>query len=156
MDTRNKKSPWWDGHWFYQGQTMHVVDKLLCCAKMYLVKWDNQFKMKHSWIEHHKLLFYIKETCHAWHKFDTSWDVIDNCKMSKKEKKEMELERQTFLGSSGGCNDIDTFLLDEDWHPMLVYDEDSHIVWVRITTQMLLVMLKLVMLKLAMTLTIDG
>jgi len=46
-DTRNKKSPLWDGRWFYQGQTMHDVDKLLCHAKMcnnkiyYLVKWGN-------------------------------------------------------------------------------------------------------------------
>ncbi len=33
-DTRNKKSPGCNGHWFYQGQAMHVIDKLLCHAKM--------------------------------------------------------------------------------------------------------------------------
>jgi len=66
-DTRNKKSPLWDSHWFYQGRAMRVVDKLRCCARMrgnkvyYLVEWGNQFKMKSSWIERQELSFYIKE-----------------------------------------------------------------------------------------------
>jgi len=54
--------------------------------------------MKPSWIECQELSFYIKETCRAWHQFDTSWDVLDYCKMIMKEKKEMELEQTTFLG----------------------------------------------------------
>jgi len=140
---------------------MHVVDKLLCCAKMcdnniyYLVEWGNQFKMKPSWMEHQELSFYIKETCHVWHQFNASWDATDNHKVSKKEKKEMELESKPFLGRTGGCNDIDTFLLGEDWYPSPVYDEDGHFcVDEDCDTVMTLVMLKLVMLK--WTLTIDG
>jgi len=102
VDTRNNKSPLWDGCWFYQGRAMHVVDKLLCYAKMldnkiyYLVEWGNQFKMKHSWIEHQELLFYIKETCTAWQQFDANWDVIANRKMSPNEKKHLDSERSTF------------------------------------------------------------
>jgi len=82
--------------------------------------------MKPSWIQHKELSFYIEETCHVWHVFDASWHVIDNCTLSKKEKKEMQLESDTFLGRIGGCNDIDTFLLDEDWHPSPVNDSDGH------------------------------
>jgi len=58
--------------------------------------------MKPSWIECQELSLNIKETCCAWHQFDASWDVIDNHKMSAKEKKEMELEQTRFLGSSRG------------------------------------------------------
>jgi len=85
-DTGNKKSPGWDGHWFYQGQAMRVIDKLLCRAKLcnnkfyYLVEWGDQFKMKPLWIVRGELSFYIKETCLAWHQFNASWDAIDNCK----------------------------------------------------------------------------
>ncbi len=132
-DTRKKKSFEWDGHWFFQGLAMRVVDKLLCHAKMcdnkiyYLVEWGNQFKMKPLWIVHEELSCYIKETCLAWHQFDASWDVINNRKMSKKEKEEMELERETFLATSTvGQDDIDTFLLGEDWEPMPEYDSDGH------------------------------
>ncbi len=133
VDTRNKKSPEWDGCWFFQGLTMRVMDKLLCHAKMcdnkiyYLVEWGDQFKMKPLWIVHQELSFYIKETCLAWHQFDASWDVIDNHKMSKKEKEEMQLERETFLATSTvGRDDIDTYLLGENWEPMPAYDSDSH------------------------------
>jgi len=31
-----------------------------------------------------------------------------------------------FLGSCGGCNDIDRFLLGEDYIPMPTYDSDGH------------------------------
>jgi len=62
----------------------------------YLVEWGNQFKMKLLWIVHQELPFYIKETCLAWHQFDASWDVINNCKMSKKEKEDMELRERLF------------------------------------------------------------
>jgi len=132
-DTRNKKSPGWDGHWFFQGLTMRVVDKLLCHAKMhdnniyYLVEWGNWFKIKPLWIVHEELSYYIKVTCLVWHQFDASWDVIDNRKMSKKEKEEMELERETFVATrTVGQDDIDTFLLGEDWEPMPSYDSDGH------------------------------
>jgi len=30
------------------------------------------------------------------------------------------------LGSCGGCDDIDIFLLGEDWHLILAYDSDGH------------------------------
>jgi len=63
----------------------------------------------------------------VWHQFDASWDVIDNRKMSKKEKEEMKLERETFLvTSSVGWDDIDTYLLGENWEPMPAYDSDGH------------------------------
>jgi len=131
-DTRNKKSPLWDGRWFYQGRVMRVMDKLLCHAKMhdnkvyYLVEWGNRFKMKPSWIEHQELSFYIKENCTAWQQFDASWDVISNCKMCPNKIKQMELERSMFLGRSGGRDDIDRFLLDEGYSPMPTYDSDGH------------------------------
>ena len=109
------------------------MDKLLCHAKMcdnkiyYLVEWGDQFKMKPLWIVHQELSFYIMETCLAWHQFDASWDVIDNHKMSKKEKEEMQLERETFLSTrTVGRDDIDTYLLGENWEPMPAYDSDGH------------------------------
>jgi len=39
----------------------------------------------------------------------------------------MEGERDTFLGTSSvGHDDIDTFLLGEDWEPMPTYDLDGN------------------------------
>jgi len=74
-----------------------------------------------------ELSYYIKETCLVWHQFDASWDVIDNRKMSKKEKEEMELERETFVATrTVGQDDIDTYLLGENWDPMPAYDSDGH------------------------------
>jgi len=132
-DTRNKKSPGWDGHWFFQGLAMHVMDKLLCRAKMrdnniyYLVEWGDRFKMKPSWIVREELLYYIKVTCLAWHQFDASWDVIDTRKMSNKEKEQMEWDRETFVATRTlERDDIDTYLLGENWEPMPVYDSDGH------------------------------
>jgi len=131
-DTRDKKSPVWDGRWFYQGRAMRVVDKLLCRARMrddklyYLVEWGDRFKFKPSWIERNDLAFYIKSTTTAWQQFDASWDKIDNRKMDQNEIKHMELERNMFLGSCGGCDDIDRFLLGEDYVPMPTFDSDGH------------------------------
>ncbi len=112
--------------------------------------------MKPLWIVHEELLFYIKEICLAWHQFDASWDAIDNCKMSKKEKEEMEGERETFLGTSiVKHDDIETFLLGNNGNPCQNMIQT-------VTFVLLLAMLKMLklvmpkMLKLVMpVLTID-
>jgi len=60
------------------------------------------------------------------------------------------------LGSSGGHNDINTFLLGEDGIPCQPMIQMVTFVQTKIMTWMLLVMLNLVMQKLMMILTIDG
>ena len=52
--------------------------------------------------------------------------MISNRKMCPNKIKQMELEKSMFLGSCGRCNDIDRFLLGEDYIPMLTYDSDGH------------------------------
>jgi len=47
--------------------------------------------------------------------------------MSKKEKEEMELERESFVATrTVGQDDIDTYFLCENWEPMPVYNSDGH------------------------------
>jgi len=47
--------------------------------------------------------------------------------MSKKEKEEMELERETFVATrTVGQDDIDTYLSGENWEPMPAYNSNGH------------------------------
>jgi len=124
----SKYTPAWHGRDFYKGQTMRMVQKLLCRAKFpdgktyYLVDWVNWKPFFPTWIEKEELLFFVK-TCNELIAFDKYWDEIN----------EKRINGNTFQAYER-CNrkaklyieDFEDY--DHDDFGILSYDSDNNVV----------------------------